>query len=242
MSETAANRLAGACAMLFAPLLLVGFGAIVGFSPTADDSRGEVAAYYEALDFGRALFGEWLELLAFVGLLVFAARTAHLARNSAGAWLGPLQLAAAAAVSAVAFLGVAPLLAGAAIADQAGTDASGYVLLNTARNSSHWISSMLLGLWMLATGGLTLASRLFPRWLGWAALPIGVVLLVAPSGPALLVGVDGGQMLFLVWLFIAGVFLARRRDGADDAIRAERDDPRLSTTEDRGMGDLSIPG
>lgn len=217
MSETAANRLAGICAMLFAPLLLVGFGVIVGFSPTADESAEDVASYFQELDFGRALFGEWLELLAFVGLLVFAARISHLARDSAGAWLGSLQLAAAAAVTAVAFLGVAPLIAAAQIADNGGTDTSQYVLLNTARISSHWISSMLLGLWMLAIGGLTLSTRLLPRWLGWSAAVIGAILLVAPAAPALLVGVDSGQLLFVIWLFIVGVIILRQPNRVEAA-------------------------
>ncbi len=210
LSPTAHNRLAGICAMLFAPLLLVGFGVIVGFSPSAEVSPEDVANYYQELGFGRALFGEWLELLGFIGLLVFAARVAHLVRDGANGWLGSLQLGAAAAMSAVAFFGVAPLLAGAYIGDNGGTGAEQYVLLNTLRNSSHWISSMLLGLWMLAVAGLTLTTRLFPRWLGWSGALIGLILLVAPAAPALLVGVDTGQLLFLVWLFIIGTILLAR--------------------------------
>jgi hypothetical protein len=198
--------------MLFAPSLLVGFGVIVGFSPLVEDSPEVVANYYEDLDFGRALFGEWLELLAFIGLLVFAARVAHLARDSADAWLGSLQLAAAAAMSAVAVLGVAPLIAGAYIGDNGGAQPDQYVLLNTVRNSSHWLSSMLLGLYMLALAGFTLTTRLFPRWLGWSGVLLGAILFLAPASPALLAGVDTGQLLFLVWLFIVGAILLIRPD------------------------------
>lgn len=211
MSETAATRLAAICAMLFGPLLLVGFGVIVGFSPTMDEPAGDVARYYRSLGFGRALFGEWLELLAFIAFLVFAARIAYLVRNSPSAWLGSLELSAAAASAAVAFLGVAPLIAAAHIGANAGTGVEQFVLLNTLRNASHWISSMLLGLWMVATAALTISTRMFPAPAGWAGAAIGIILLAAPAAPPLLAGVDVGQMLFLVWLMVIGVMLLARR-------------------------------
>ena len=210
MTEAAANRLAGICAMLFAPLLIIGFGVIVGFSPLIDDPAAEVATYYRELNFGRALFGEWLELLSFIGLLVFAARIAHLVRDSSGAWLGRLELAAATSVSAIAFVGIAILIAGTHIGSHGDMEPQQYVLLNTIRNSTHWISSMLLGLWMLAMAGVILNTRLFPRWLGWASVGIGIVLLVLPAAPALQGAVDIAQLMFMVWLFIVGAILLAR--------------------------------
>ncbi len=210
MTETAANRLAGICAMLFAPLLIIGFGILVGFSPVTGDSATEVAKYYQDLALRRALFGEWLELLAFIALLVFAARIADLVRDGSSAWLGRLELAAATAVSTIAFVGIALLIAGAHIGSQGGTTPPDYVLLNTIRNSTHLCSSMLLGLWMLAMAGITLATRLLPRWLGWASAGIGIFLLVVPAAPALHGAVDLAQLLFMAWLFTAGTILVTR--------------------------------
>ena len=58
MNDLTANRIAGALTLLWLPILLVGFGLIVGFSPAIDDSTADTVNFYAALDQDRAWFGE----------------------------------------------------------------------------------------------------------------------------------------------------------------------------------------
>lgn len=208
MSEVGANRLAGLCGVLFLPLILVGFGAIVGFSPTIEDEAREISGYYADLDFGRAMLGEWLELLAFAAMLVFAARFAHLVRGGGSAWLGWLALAAAAALGGAVVAGVAPLVGLAYVGDHGGVAEADSVLLNAVRLGSHWLSTVFAAVWMLATAGAVIATRLFSRWLAWGGVVAGLIMLFGVAAP-LLGGVDVGQMLMGVWLLIAGALLLR---------------------------------
>lgn len=87
MSDRVVARIAGISGFLFLPLIVVGFGGLVGFSPTIDEERAEIASYYADLSFGQAMIGEWVEMLGFAGLLVFAAGFAWLLRGQESRWL-----------------------------------------------------------------------------------------------------------------------------------------------------------
>ncbi len=207
MTEMTWNRIAGACAVAFLPLIVVGFGLVVGFSPAIDQSRDEITRYYGELSFGRAMFGEWLEVLAFAALLVFAARLATLVRTDA-AWLGWLALSGASVLAAAAVVGIAPLIAAAYLADHGGLEPSHAVTLNAVRVAIHWLSTVFAGVWMLATAALVLTTGLFPRWLGIAGTVVAMLLLASVAAP-LVGGVDLAQLLMSLWILIAGVILIR---------------------------------
>ncbi|MEX2211895.1 MAG: DUF4386 family protein [Gaiellaceae bacterium] len=218
VTEVGANRLTGICAVLFLPLILVGFGAIVGFSPSIEDDATAISDYYADLGFGRAVVGEWLELLAFVALLVFAAGFVHLIRQTEAAWLGWLALAAAATLCGAVVTGIAPLVALAYLGDHGAVAPEQSVVLNALRVASHWFSTVFAATWMLGTAAAVLATRPFPRWLGWGGLAVGLLMLFSVVAP--LTGVlDLGQMLMGLWLLIAGaLLLARPRPSADPAV------------------------
>lgn len=207
MSDTLVARIAGTSGLLFLPLIMLGFGGLVGFSPTIDDDRTEIASYYADLSFGQAMVGEWLEMLAFAGLLVFAAGLSWLLRGRDSRWLAWLALAGAAALGAAASTGIAPLLAAAYLGDHGGLTTDQYVLLNGVRQATHWLSSLFAGIWMLATAAALVHARLLPRWLAWAGLLVGVVLVLGVVAP-LSGAVDTGQLLMGLWLLVAGGVLA----------------------------------
>jgi hypothetical protein len=207
VSDTLVARIAGTSGLLFLPLIMLGFGGLVGFSPTIDDDRTEIASYYADLSFGQAMVGEWLEMLAFAGLLVFAAGLSWLLRGRDSRWLAWLALAGAAALGAAASTGIAPLLAAAYLGDHGGLTTDQYVLLNGVRQATHWLSSLFAGIWMLATAAALVHARLLPRWLAWAGLLVGVVLVLGVVAP-LSGAVDTGQLLMGLWLLVAGGVLA----------------------------------
>jgi hypothetical protein len=213
-------RTAGVSGVLFLPLIMIGFGGLVGFSPTIDDDRAEIARYYADLSFGQAMLGEWIELLAFAGLLVFAAGLAWLLRAGQSLWLAWLALAAAAALAASVLTGVAPLVAAAYLGDHGGLPEGHYVLLNGVRQAAHWLYSLFAGVWMLATAAALLRAGLLARWLSWAGLLVGVVLVLAAAAP-LSGAVDTGQLLMGLWLLVAGGVLTLRPPAPEPA-RQER--------------------
>lgn len=213
MSDKVVARIAGIGGLLFLPLIMLGFGGLVGFSPTIDDDRSEIASYYADLSFGRAMFGEWIEMLAFAGLLVFAAGFSWLLRDRESRWLAWLALAAAAALAASVVTGVAPLLAAAYLGDHGGLTDDQFVLLNGVRQAAHWLYTLFAGVWMLATAAALIQAPILSRWLAWTGLLVGAVLALAPAAP-LSGAVDMGQLLMGVWLLAAGGAFALRAAGA----------------------------
>lgn len=213
MSDRLVARIAGISGLLFLPLIMLGFGGLVGFSPTIDDDRAEIASYYIDLSFEQAMIGEWIEMLAFAGLLVFAAGVSWLLRGRESGWLGWLALASAAALAASVLTGVAPLLAAAYLGDHGGLAEDQYVLLNGIRQAAHWLYSLFAGVWMLATATALVHARILARWLAWAGLLVGVVLVLGVAAP-LSGAVDTGQMLMGAWLLVAGGILALRAPAA----------------------------
>ena len=110
MKDLTANRLAGALAVLWLPLLIIGFGLIVGFSPGINDPESETVEFYATVGQERAWVGEAIEATSFLCLLAFVARVASVARrtSSVADWFGTLAVALAAASAAIAAAGIAP--------------------------------------------------------------------------------------------------------------------------------------
>jgi hypothetical protein len=63
------------------------------------------------------------------------------------------------------------------------------------------------GVFLLCTGALIVATRVLPRWLGWFAIPLGVLCLLSVLG-----GYEGfpGILLFFLWVIVTSVYLIVR--------------------------------
>ena len=205
MSERAQDRLFAACGI--ASVVLVVAGSLVGSgggqpSYTLDSTRAHIA-HELAKPVGSAGWaGAYLQLISFGLFLAFAVWASA---KLGGGLLGALARATAVSYTTlnVVALGVADALgyrAGHGVGAQLGI-----ALANTS--SALFIASWILSAFFLAAAGpLALASG--RRLLGWSAIGIAVVTLVAT--PALVEhGGQVGYFLWLIWIVAASIALAR---------------------------------
>jgi hypothetical protein len=77
--------------------------------------------------------------------------------------------------------------------------------LNVLDSNDFFVLTGGIAVLMLATGIATVRRPVLPRWLGWAAIVIGVLSLAGPVGFA-------GFLLCLVWLIVAAILMLVRED------------------------------
>jgi Domain of unknown function (DUF4386) len=204
-----ANRLAPLSGVA-AAALIVGSQAAAGTPPGSDAPASEVVSYYVEHDTGQIAAAALLSLGALL-VLVFAATLVTVLRRGAAA-SGPVVLLLSGAVVLVAgltiFAGLSLMLGNLA----------GQVDDSTLR-SIHVVSQELFfpvtvgaSAFFLGAGFAALRTGVLPRWLGWAALVLGVVSAI-PShvlggfldhiGYVGFIGLCG-------WMLVAGVLLAVR--------------------------------
>lgn len=211
MSTRLANRIAGISGMLWIVLILVGFGAIAGFgSPMITAPKADVGAYFVRSDPARVYVGEYIEILGFLLLAVFAARLWALLSAAEGAlWLSTLAFGGALLHIALSIAGIAPLIAATYRAAHGGLDEDAFVALNDLRVALYWMSLLVAPLFLVPAGLLIARISVFPRWLGWAAIVIGAALLLGLIAPTSGVG-DVASLLMALWAFVVGIFLVVR--------------------------------
>ena len=211
MKDLTANRLAGALAVLWLPLLIIGFGLIVGFSPGISDPESETVEFYATVGQERAWVGEAIEATSFLCLLAFVARVASVARrtSSVADWFGTLAVALAAASAAIAAAGIAPLVALARSGAAAELPPSVVVLFNNLRIGLHWLDMLVFGIMFVVLGALLLQARMLPRWLAWAAIVLGLVQFASVVGLLFEVA-DTVSLLLGLWAIITGVLIIIR--------------------------------
>jgi len=190
----------------------VGFGLLASsatFIPVGA-SQEQIARALAAPAAPRVFAGEFLQSLAQLLLLVFAARLWLTLRRAEGApgWLsaaafGAALLMIAAGAGAVASEYAIALGAGHGL-DVQGAGALHF--LNMAFYVSIWGSSALFSGAIAVVG---LRGRALPRWLGWSAAAIAVANLAGLAVPT----ADLAQippLFFRLWLLAVGIALLRR--------------------------------
>jgi MFS family permease len=183
---------------LFAVLfLIVSFS--MGNAPSENASGAKLITYYHDHRTGL-LASVFLSPLAAVLLVLFAAQVRARARNAAENLTGPTVLVSGAVLWAAGLLlGSTIGLAQLDAADKKQAEAS--VALNFLSSAS-WIPFIAgIAVFLVGAGMTGLGSRITPRWLGWAALVVGIVSLAGPGG---FIGFFGGPL----WMLIAGIMLA----------------------------------
>jgi hypothetical protein len=107
------------------------------------------------------------------------------------------------------FVAAAATMFVAACTHLAVVDAAKYGLVGTAQALNTLDNYALFGVALafsiigLSAGFCTLAHPVLPRWLGWAAVVIGVVCLLGPIG-------FFGAALLLVWILVVAILMFRR--------------------------------
>ena len=221
--STRAWRVAGAMALGHVVLVLVG---VTQLPLTGlDYSPQEVAQAYSEADKTLAFIGGYAEAVGFLLLLpVFAFLAREVGRRTdAGGWAAQSAFAAGLCYVAISF---APGFAAGAAAlsgAQNGADPATVAVVNDVRNFAYLLSAMLLAAHAVGFSVAALTDRVLPRWLGWAGITTGVVLLV--SVPA--AGIEALQhdavnvaiFLWMIWFVgLAVVLLRHRPAGADRSI------------------------
>ncbi len=179
-----------------------------GSTPDTDASASKVASFYDTHN-GRQTVAAFILAASVPFLALFGAQLAAVfsARSNAEP-IWPRFLIVGTAVASMVWLLAA--LVHFALADAADQGVSGDAIraLNMLDGDS-WIAwNAGLGVMMLAAGGAALnGARLLPRWLGWAAVAVGVALFIPYADFFAL-------LLTLVWILVVSVMLSRSSHAA----------------------------
>jgi hypothetical protein len=186
----------------FAILLVASF-AVIGSPPSADDSTQAVVTFYSERE-SDATSSAMLSALSAVLFLFFVGSLATVLEASEGATAGLVAVArtggAVAAVGILIFAGVAFTLGDAA----ATLEPAAVQTLNALNDDLFFPLLGGMVTFFAATGLVMVRSQTLPRWLGWAALGIAVVLFTPLGVSSFLAAV--------AWVVIASIVLFARAD------------------------------
>jgi hypothetical protein len=173
-----------------------------GGTPNDDASAAKVVSYYQDHRAGTQLLA-FAAVLAAVLLILFAVRLREVLIGD-GDDGGLLANAA---------LSGAVILAAGSLIDSGFTFAlvrSSHLhfvgaaqTLNVVSNGDFYIIFGGVAILLLAAGIATVRRPALPRWLGWAAIVIGIISLAGPFGFV-------GGLLSIVWLFVISILIFRK--------------------------------
>ncbi len=212
MSVPGWNRIGAGSGIAFAVLVPVGFSVAFAGSTLTDlgSSSATIAKAFRSPAPTRLWVGEYLEVIALLLFVVFAARVRVSLRRVEGdaGWLSATALGAAlvfAASSMVSFAttGAAYYRAGHGIDLQVAralTDVGSFV---------QTINSGVIGVFLAAAAASILSFRAFNRWFGWAAVALAAIFFVAMALPKSGIAV-APQLLFSIWAIALSIAMLRR--------------------------------
>jgi hypothetical protein len=188
-----------------AVVLMIAAFAVGGETPEADASLNEVVSYYSEHDTDLQIASALLALGAFF-FLIFSTTVAGALRRAQGESGGSSALGFAGgivfAVGVTIFAGL-----GFTAADVVGdVDPTVIQALNALGADMFFTVAVGTGAFLLGAGIATLKTGALPRWLGWAAVVIGVIA-ITPAG-------FFGFIALGVWTLIASVILSMQGNRA----------------------------
>jgi hypothetical protein len=196
---------------LFVLVFYVGALGLGGSMPGEKASADKVVAYFESHQ-GRSLIGVFLAPAMCTLLLLFFAYVRSLARTGGadGGGVGPTVMIAGAILWASGILVGASVTLMTASAAHHGQDA--VALTANVLGNDIWLPFIGgIAVTLIGAGLTVLHTGVLPRWMGWAAVVVGVVSLAGPGGFL-------GFFVAPVWMLVAGVLLARRAPVAAAAV------------------------
>ena len=201
------NVIAGLCGLVFVVTAVVGFGALIGQPPMLDEPVSATTKFLETSS-TRVYTGGWMQALGAAALLIFAGRLLHLCRGSDPlSWLAPVGFTGIAIGVALTFAGWA-MGASAFYLGQRDLDAHTVQALLGVYAIIHALTSVTDALWLGIVGLLVVRSSVLPRWVGWSAIGVAVVMLgVAPWYPRSVVELSAS--LYFLWIVVASITLLR---------------------------------
>ena len=193
-------------------LVFAGSAAIGGTSGAGrhslDQSAAEVAEYLRDADATRVWIGEYVAVLGYALFVPFAAFMWSALRGPAtrdwrdGSVVGPALIYVALSMVATACL--APVLNR--------PESAGPAQFLDLRSVLFAIAFVFFAMWLLGVGVGVLRTRALPAWLGWAAVVIALLQIVATAFAAVDPGFTGPPTFAgFLWVAIVSALLARRR-------------------------------
>ncbi|HEX7263282.1 MAG TPA: DUF4386 family protein [Candidatus Dormibacteraeota bacterium] len=206
MREAIWIRLGPVTGVLFFVLLLGG-ASIHGY-PNIRPSDSQLANWLANIDLNTFRLGIYIEALGILLFIPFAAwlygRLRQGKKDSSWPAITMLVASAGWVASALLLMG-----AWAGLADQArkGLDIRVAQTIDSINQASYDLTSIVLGVAVLAAGVAIVHGGAMSRWVGWAAITIGVIDLVT-----LPFGIDASPagILGYLWLFAVAVFYTFR--------------------------------
>jgi hypothetical protein len=194
------ERLAPLSGALFAVLFVVAFLAS-GDTPGTKSTGEEVISHYK--DDGKLLPILIVLLIAAILFVFFSGVLRQSMSTAAGGkgWLAPVAFGGGVIYSiALAIFGMTQIM----LIDAADLGQPQVAqALNIVDNDNFFPAGLGLAVVLLATGLHALGSGLFPRWLAWASVVLGVLSLAGPLGFV-------AFLLFPVWVLVVSILLYRR--------------------------------
>jgi hypothetical protein len=204
------RRLLPLSGVVFVVLALVAVIGVGGETPDVDAPVSEVASFYQD-HVGRQATAAFLLAVAVPFLVFFAASIAVRMRGPAEdrpAWR--YVLLGGAAATATALLVTAAIVF--ALADGGDNEMSGEALqaLHVLSNDTWVAFNAGFGVMMIGAAGCLLGGALVPRWLGWVALALGILLFIPFADFFAL-------LLTLIWIIVVSIVLFTRPAAAEPA-------------------------
>ena len=235
MTDRSLLRLGAACGILSVVLEFVGLGIAAVSSPglvdsTLATSEGEIARAFSSPATAGVWVGLYLQVVAFLLFVVFAARLwATLRRAEGGAgWvsnvvLGAGVLFAGITLLALAFWGMADYQAGPSVNVEVA------MVLNVLHIGTYNLSWAAQALFLAAAAVVVLRTRALPGWLGWSAAGISVGSLAGVAVPTGSLA-EIPAFLFLIWVVAVSIVLMRRTDEVSPAPASTQEHARRAAT------------
>jgi hypothetical protein len=195
------QRLAPLGGILFVVALVVGLFVLSSGSPEANDSAQTITSYYTH-HHQKAEVSVGVIAVGLVFLVIFFASLhgrLKAAESSGNLWSTVVAIGAAAGIGAFLVAGSTHI----ALADGGthGRAPDVMVALNTLDNDSLLAFVFGFGIVLLGVAGATLTTGGLPKWLGWAALVLGVLCFT----PLWFAGIGLG----LIWIIVASIVMSR---------------------------------
>lgn len=206
MKEAIWSRVGPAAGLLFFPVIMVGFS--IHRYPDVRPSDAQLASWLGTVNVSTFRFGIYVEALGIMLLIPFAAWLYFQLRHGAreASWAAATMLAAAIGWVVIS-LQINEAWVG--LVDQArnGLDIRVAQTVVSINQATYDMTGIVHGVTILAAGVAVLRGLAMARWVGWAAVIIGVFMVVSgPFGPdATPLGILG-----YIWMLAVGGYYAIR--------------------------------
>jgi hypothetical protein len=223
MNDLKVFRWTGAFGVAAFVLVLAEFPLYVSRGPTPLLEDTTKYANFMTKNSGNVLTCVVLDMLIFVGILVFLAGFRHLIRQARAdyEWLATLVFGVGLVYTALTLVGDS-VMGGQAL-DTVGGKADPTAIRALADAQFLMFGLMLLALLLASAGSAILATRALPRWTGWVACAGAIITLVFV--PTIYTGTDMNGFYTatgwgpyvatfptLIWIVIVGISMIRKRE------------------------------